>query len=168
VIAIVLARELGNSVVALDISGEALAVARQNVIRHQVADKVALVQGDLSCCFSTASPFSLVVSNPPYVCRDDIEQHLEPEVSGYEPYLALDGGATGLDQIERICSMLPALLRPGGDCFIEIGCAQGEELRSLLGDSLRKQVFAPVTILQDYSGRDRVAHIRRNSNAQIS
>jgi release factor glutamine methyltransferase len=168
VIAIVLARELGRSVVALDISAEALAIARQNAIRHKVAQRVALVQGDLSCCFSGASPFSLVVSNPPYVCREDIEQHLEPEVSGYEPHLALDGGTTGLDQIERICSLLPALLRPGGDCFIEIGCAQGAALRSLLADSVRQQIFAPVTILQDYSGRDRVAHIRRTMNDQTT
>lgn len=166
VIAIVLARELGCSVVALDISAEALTIARLNVRRHQVAERVALVQGDLSCCFSSASSFSLVVSNPPYVCRGDIEHHLEPEVSDHEPHLALDGGIAGLDQIERICSMLPALLCPGGDCFIEIGCAQGDALRSLLEDRVRQKLFFPVTILQDYSGRDRVAHIRRTMNDQ--
>ncbi len=165
VIAIVLARELDSSVVALDISAEALAIARQNAIRHQVADQVTLVRGDLGCCFSDAAPFALVISNPPYVCGDDIEHRLEPEVSGYEPRLALDGGPNGLNQIKRICSMLPALLRPGGDCFIEIGCTQGDALKSLFDSWVRQQVFAPVTILQDYSGRDRVAHIRRTMNA---
>src|SRR5665647_1791574 len=95
VIAVVLARELGCRVTAVDISEAALAVAAENLSRHQVVDRVALVCGDLFAALNTNRKFDLIVSNPPYIADEQI-RHLEPEVSRAEPRLALSGGPTGL------------------------------------------------------------------------
>ena len=114
-----LARELNTTVMATDISAEALQVARRNCRRHRVESSVHLVQADLGSCFMDKNGFSLVVTNPPYVERGQLENDLEPEVSRYEPHLALDGGRSGLELVERICEQLPGLLRAG---LTTIGC----------------------------------------------
>jgi len=131
-IAVVLALELQRDVVAVDLSGDALAVAQQNCRRHRVDDRVALVKADLLTAFAAGRQFPLLVSNPPYVSRRQIRQGLDPEVAGYEPLLALDGGEDGLDIIARIKDMLPSIMRPGGEVFIEIGAEQGPALSRLL------------------------------------
>ena len=98
VIATVLAIELNSSGVAVDISSEALQVARKNFCRHQVDSRLTLVQADLFGGFRAGTCFSLIVSNPPYVKQSELfNNHLEPEVITYEPHLALDGG--GLDSM---------------------------------------------------------------------
>lgn len=161
VIAVVLARECLLTVTAVDIVADALAVARSNCQRHGVLDRVALVQADLASCFRDGQPFSLIVSNPPYIPRDEIENGLEPEVARYEPRLALDGGRSGLAIINRICGELPSLLATGGDCFLEIGEGQGDHVRAMFADQGYGAAYAFVTIIKDYAGRDRVAHIRK-------
>ncbi|MFH2123310.1 MAG: peptide chain release factor N(5)-glutamine methyltransferase [Pseudomonadota bacterium] len=161
VIAIVLALELGRSVTAVDISASALQVARQNAIRHQVADRLSLVQADLFNAFVPRPLFSLVVSNPPYVSRQELQEGLQPEVMRYEPHLALDGGVDGLDIIQRIRTGLPRVLKPGGYFFMEIGADQGLAVWQLFtGDDADEKIFDRVEVLQDYSGRDRVLQVR--------
>ncbi len=162
VIAIVLARELARVVVALDISMAALKVARSNCRRHGVDDRVALVRGDLGCCFSENEPFSLIVSNPPYIRRDEIDDLLEPEVSRHEPRLALDGGVSGLDSLIRITDMLPRLLCRGGDAFFEIGDQQGRQVQELFLGTNQGCAYAFADIIKDYTGRDRVIHVRKS------
>lgn len=161
VIAVVLAKELGRDVVALDISTAALEVARINSLRHGVSDRVALVRGDLGCCFSVDEPFSLIVSNPPYIRRGDIDVLLEPEVSRHEPHLALDGGVTGLEYLVRIKEMLPNLLFRRGDAFIEIGDQQGAQVTELFLEGDHGCAYEFIDIIRDYTGRDRVVHVRR-------
>ncbi len=161
VIAIILALETGRSVTAVDISAPALQVARRNAIRHQVADRITLVQADLLSAFAPRHIFGLVVSNPPYVSRQELRDGLQPEVMHFEPHLALDGGVGGLDIIQRIRKILPRVLKPGGDFFMEIGADQGLAVRELFaGDNTDKKIFERVEVLQDYSGRDRVLHAR--------
>ena len=161
VIAIILALETGRSVTAVDISAPALQVARRNAIRHQVADRLALVQADLFSAFSPRHIFGLVVSNPPYVSRQELRDRLQPEVMHFEPHLALDGGVDGLDIIQRIRMTLPRVLKPGGDFFMEIGADQGLAVMQLFsGDDTGEKIFERVEVLQDYSGRDRVLHAR--------
>lgn len=158
-IAVVLARELERCVTAVDLSAPALAVAKKNCSRHLPADRVNLIQADLLSAFANKRMFSLVVSNPPYVSSVDVRQNLEPEVAGYEPHLALDGGEHGLDVIERIRDGVPAVMVPGGEIFIEIGADQGEKVRDMfmkLIDSAK--IFQDVEILKDYAGHDRVLH----------
>ena len=98
-------------------------------------DRVALVQADLLTAFAAERRFPLLVSNPPYVSRRQIRQGLDPEVVDHEPLLALDGGEDGLDIIARIKDMLPLIMRPGGEVFIEIGAEQGPALSRLLATS---------------------------------
>lgn len=162
VIAIILARETGRPVTAVDISAPALQVALQNARRHQVADRLALVQADLLSAFAPRPLFSLVVSNPPYVSREEMRDGLQPEVMLFEPHLALDGGVRGLGIIKRIRNTLPRVLRPGGDFFMEIGADQGQEVMQLFnGHDAGEKTFEQVKVLQDYTGRDRVFHARR-------
>ncbi|MCB2217278.1 MAG: peptide chain release factor N(5)-glutamine methyltransferase [Desulfobulbaceae bacterium] len=160
VIGVVLAREALREVIAVDISAVALAVARVNCRRHGVLDRVALVQGDLVTCLRQQRMFSLIVTNPPYIRRDDVDHRLEPEVARFEPRLALDGGASGMEVITAIASALPDLLAPGGDCFIEIGEEQGNAIRTLFPRARSTTGYRFVEILKDYAGRDRVVHIR--------
>jgi release factor glutamine methyltransferase len=159
VIAIVLVKETGKRVVGIDISAYALLVARLNSRRHDVLSEIDFIQADLFSCLLQNQKFSLIVSNPPYVSRFDLNNNLEPEVACFEPHLALDGGERGLDLILKIRSILPSMLKPGGEIFIEIGADQGQEVRRLFEKSVRGLPdFSLVEILIDYTGRDRVLH----------
>lgn len=161
VIAVVLAYEKGRPVVAADISVEALSVARKNAIAHNLDRLVLPVQASLLSCFNENHAFSLVVSNPPYVSSEEVKGGLAPEVLKYEPHLALDGGIRGLEIIEKIRHTLPAVLTRGGQCFLEIGADQGNEVYELFTrKSEGRKDFQHVEILKDYAGRDRVVHAR--------
>ena len=159
VIAIVLALELGADVLAIDISEGAVGVSRENCRRHGVSGRVRLVRSDLFSGFRLEECISLLVSNPPYVTSSAIRQELEPEVACYEPVLALDGGARGMDVIERIYRDCLRLLTPRGQIFMEIGWDQGELVEQLFtGRIAGERRFSKVEILKDYAGRDRVLH----------
>lgn len=161
VIATVLAKETGRTIYASDISEKALDVTRKNAKRHSVDSLVVLVQGNLLSPFSREGKFSLVVSNPPYVSSFDVANSLAPEVGGYEPHLALDGGERGLERIKEIRDGLPMVLRPGGQCFMEIGADQGAAVRGLFSENVAGLPgFQQVEILMDYAGRDRIVHVR--------
>ncbi len=116
----------------IDISAAALAVARDNAMALGVADRCHLVQGDWS--ETIAGPFDIVISNPPYIPAGDIAG-LEPEVAQYEPRLALDGGADGLDFYRRLATDLPRLLAPGGLVAVEIGQGQGAAVNRLFQEA---------------------------------
>ena len=161
VIAVVLAVELEQQVTAADISFEALSVARENSRNHNVDDRISFVQADLFNTFKADRPFSLIVSNPPYVRYSDIISTIEPEVSRYEPLIALNGGETGLELIERMTERLADVLDFGGDFFMEIGEGQGQKIQSMFIDRGGDEVYESVELYSDYSGRDRVIHIRR-------
>jgi len=159
VIAVVLARETGEKVVAIDISTGALRIARFNGCSHTVPGSIDFVQADLFSALSENRRFSLIVSNPPYVSRFDLENSLESEVALFEPHIALDGGEKGLEIICRIRKTVPCILQPGGEIFIEIGADQGDDVRRIFETSMDDfPDFKLVEILADYSGRDRVVH----------
>ncbi len=160
VIGIILALEMGQMVTAVDLSAQALQVARKNATRHQVTDRLALVQADLLSAFVPHPHFSLVVSNPPYVSEQELRDGLQPEVACFEPHMALNGGVGGLDIIQRIRTTLPLVLRPGGEFFMEIGANQGPAVMQLFTSDDGVQTFERVEVLQDYSGRDRVLHAK--------
>jgi release factor glutamine methyltransferase len=161
VIATVLGKETGKTIIASDISRKALEMTRKNAQRHLIDAALILVEGDLLSPFGENGQFSLIVSNPPYVSSVDLARNLMPEVEAYEPHIALDGGIKGLECIEKICDALPRVLCPGGECFIEIGADQGETVKTLF---MRNRecwpCFQQVDILVDYAGRDRVVHAR--------
>ncbi len=102
---------------AADLSADALAVARINVERHALGDRIRLLESDgLQAC---AGPYDLVLCNPPYVSTESMDR-LPPEYRA-EPPLALAGGADGMDFVRRLLAGLPARLAPGGVLVLEIG-----------------------------------------------
>jgi release factor glutamine methyltransferase len=157
IIAIVLALELRRRITALDLSLPALRVACRNAERHGVRDLIDFVQADLFAPLRPGHGFAAIVSNPPYVSAEEMRGGMQPEVVGYEPHLALDGGCKGLEVIEQIRLALPSVLCPGGYFFMEIGESQGAEVRKMFSCcNGHGDCFDPVEILADYAGRDRV------------
>lgn len=113
----------------VDISEEALAVARDNAAQLGLERRVALLRTDWTAGLADAS-FDLVVSNPPYIPTADIET-LQPEVRNHEPRLALDGGRDGLDAYRRLSPEILRVLRPGGMFAVEVGIDQAEDVKAL-------------------------------------
>ncbi len=121
--------ELPNAVgIGTDISMAALQVARANAERNDLAGRCTFVACDIAA--GLQGPFDLIVSNPPYVARGDIAS-LAPEVRDYDPALALDGGADGLDAYRAIAAQAHRLLAPGGRLIVELGAGQEAAVRAL-------------------------------------
>jgi release factor glutamine methyltransferase len=153
-IAVALAVRLPQvSVCAIDISPAALVVARSNVERHGVADRVQLIAGDVLS--PRPGPADLIVSNPPYVSTGDCAA-LPISVRDHEPRLALDGGPDGLAVVRRLLAQAPAVLAPGGAILVEIGADEGEEARGLARTYFPE---AAIRVRPDLAGRDRVLEI---------
>jgi release factor glutamine methyltransferase len=138
----------GLSGIGVDISEEALAVARENGARL-VGRKVDFVKGDL---FQTVhGKFNCIVSNPPYIPTKDIEE-LEPEVKDHEPLLALDGTEDGLLFYRNITASAAEYLNEGGWLLVEIGYNQGPDVEALFVEN----GFKEVEVVKDLAGNDRV------------
>ncbi|MHC4443847.1 MAG: peptide chain release factor N(5)-glutamine methyltransferase [Planctomycetota bacterium] len=123
-----------TSVVADDISADALTVAAQNVQRHQVTERVRLIRADGAVLPQEVIPqggFDLIVSNPPYISKDQWPD-LPPNVRDHEPRIALvlDDG-DGLVMYRRLASQAPLVLKPGGRLLVEIGCNQQAAVREI-------------------------------------
>ncbi|MGF1507497.1 MAG: peptide chain release factor N(5)-glutamine methyltransferase [Chloroflexi bacterium] len=136
------------SVVAVDISPEALAVARRNVERHAVSHRVVCQQGDLLAGLS--SDFHVIAANLPYIAADVLA---ELPVRRWEPRIALDGGPDGLTLLEQLIAQAPAYLASPGLLALEIGYDQGQAVRSLCQHAFPE---ADVTIKKDFAGQDRI------------
>lgn len=144
-----LARELPElEIVAVDCSPAALEIARENLGRLGVLERVTLVEA--SGLAGLSGPFDLVVSNPPYVPAGELAG-LAPEL-GHEPRLALDGGADGLDVVRRICAEAPDVVERPGWIVLEIGAGQA----GAVGELLRAAGAAEVETYDDLAGITRV------------
>lgn len=159
-IAIVLAKELQKNVDAIDISSEALEIAKLNASILGFESRVHFFLSDLLTHIPKTKEYGLIVSNPPYVRLSSIENELEPEVACYEPRLALDGGGEdGLDIIRRMRADLPVNMIIGGEIFIEFGADQGNDMIEIFTTVAKDgSSFVDVEVYQDYAGRDRVLH----------
>ena len=136
-IAIALAQTLeGAELVAIDRSKAALAIARENALRHGVVARVEFVESDLLESVAD-SDLDAVVSNPPYIPDDELEG-LEPEVTEHEPRDALSGGADGLDVIRRLVPQAHQALKPGGLLVMEIGHGQSAAVETFLLEAAMK------------------------------
>jgi release factor glutamine methyltransferase len=137
-------------VVATDVSPQAVSLARRNAGRLGL--KVEVVEGHLLDGFppELRGAVALMVSNPPYVAREDYEE-LPAEVKA-EPYEALVGGTTFH---RRLAELAPSWLAPGGWLVVETGSDQGPEVRAIL-----ERVLDDVQVLPDMAGRDRVVRGR--------
>jgi release factor glutamine methyltransferase len=134
----------------VDVSEEALAVARENTANLGLAGRTALMRGDWTWGLHDDS-FDLVVSNPPYIASHVIET-LEPEVRDHEPRLALEGGVDGLDAYRTLAPEILRVLKPGGRFAVEIGYDQKAAVEALFRDAGATEVIT----LRDLADRDRV------------
>lgn len=134
----------------VDVSEEALAVARENAANLGLGGRCALLRGDWTQGLADVS-FDLVTCNPPYVASDEIET-LEPEVARYEPRLALDGGPDGLDAYRLLAPEILRVLKPGGRFAVEIGYDQKSAVEALF----REAGAQDVATRRDLGDRDRV------------
>jgi release factor glutamine methyltransferase len=123
-IAVAVARQhKGARVTAVDVSAAALAVAARNAAKHGLAERVRFLEGDLFGPIPAGERFDFILSNPPYIAREDME-NLPVGVRHYEPHLALDGGPGGYAVFDRLIAEAPRFLEPGGYLIVEIGSPQ--------------------------------------------
>ncbi|HTY86354.1 MAG TPA: peptide chain release factor N(5)-glutamine methyltransferase [Candidatus Acidoferrum sp.] len=164
-------------IVATDISPEALALARENAARNNVIDRVEFVQGDGFAALhsegrvprapntkvenedSQSSPlrmFDLIISNPPYVRSAEIAT-LQPEVRDFDPRVALDGGADGLDFYRRLAAEAKPFLKTDGKIMLEFGDGQAEAIRKIF----ETEKWIVEAVKEDYSHRQRILIARK-------
>ena len=160
-IAITLATEDRNVfLVATDISGKIVRLAETNAREAGVSERIVFVTGDLFGPFRPfegGGPFDMILSNPPYIVRSEIES-LDREVKDFEPIVALDGGEDGLDFHRKIISESPRYLRGRGWLLLEVGQGQAEAVSSILEASGN---FGLIERIRDLSGIERVVRARK-------
>lgn len=145
-------------IVAVDLSNEALDLARENAVGHAVADAITFREADLLPAERDLGgpPYDLVLANLPYVRHDALAGL--PVAASFEPVLALDGGADGLAVIARLLEQMPAALAEGGLALLEIGADQGDAIVERCRDLLPGWNCA---VEPDLAGLPRVACIWR-------
>jgi release factor glutamine methyltransferase len=157
-LAVSLANELPHAeLVATDISAEALVVAGRNAERHGVSGRIRYLQTDLLASVHEARSFDIIVSNPPYIGRNEAGQ-LPREVREHEPDSALFGGPTGVEIYARLVEQSRALLRRGGILVLELGYNSADHVRGLLD---RQPAWVNVSVTNDLSGIPRVIAAER-------
>lgn len=157
-IAVALASERRSAIIfASDRSGPAIRMAQKNARRLGWANKIQFFCSDWFLSIRSGVLFDLIVSNPPYIRRDEISR-LQPEIFRFEPHGALDGGPQGLDALEAIVCRSKAYLVPKGYLLLEIGY---DQKTSLVDIARNAGGYEPVLFFKDYSGLDRVAQLRR-------
>ena len=150
-IAIALARRNpGVRLVAVDISPGAVLLAKENIRRHRLEDRVTVLEGDLLAGVGPAY-FEAIVANLPYVSKSELES-LPRNVADFEPRVALDGGPAGLDLFYRLVPQAATRLVRSGRLFLEIGEEQAGALRRILLEN----GFQDIRVHQDLAGRERV------------
>lgn len=146
-LSITLLKEFENAkAMAVDISKEALNIAADNADFHQVNEHLQLLESDLFASVKEGQKFDLIISNPPYIATDDIEE-LQDEVKHHEPRLALDGGVDGLDFYRNIALKAGDFMRDNAKVILEIGINQEQEI----SDIFAKQGFVLESEKKDLS-----------------
>lgn len=148
-------------ITAVDISTDALDLARENAVVHGVGDRIAFESADLLPQAARSRPYDLLLANLPYVRTSELDALAgRPVSTTFEPRLALDGGADGLAVIGRLLDQLPSGLADGGVALLEIGADQGLAIASLTGERLPGW---SCDIVPDLAGLPRVVMLRRDA-----
>jgi release factor glutamine methyltransferase len=144
---------------ASDISSAALKVAKKNAAAIGVADRIRFAESDMFDSLRSGlfgAKYHVVASNPPYI-PEGVLSTLPPEISEYEPAIALCGGADGLDAYRRILEKAHLYMRKRGALFLEIGFDQAEDVTGLIKETGR---YETPEVYKDLSGNDRVIKVR--------
>jgi release factor glutamine methyltransferase len=156
-IAIALAAKCPNAkITALDISADALALAKENAVRNKVAERIEFVQGGGFAALKIENQIDLLVSNPPYIASAEIAT-LQPEVRDFDPRAALDGGADGLDFYRMFATQAKPFLKADGKIMLEFGDGQAETIRKIFED----EKWIVEGVKEDYSKRARILIARQ-------
>ncbi len=159
-IALALAKETERArVVALDRSLPALRVARANSNAYAFGKRVHAVCGDGAACFAAPETFDLIAANPPYIATDALE-HLEPEIKGFEPREALDGGSDGLAFYRAWIPRMPGLLKRRGWVALEIGEDQADAVAGMFQADTR---YTGIHAIRDFAQKHRVILAQKQS-----
>lgn len=170
-IGIAIAKHIPDAkITAIDISKDALELARENARINNVDDRIEFVQGDGFLVFSqkeglvlnkfkpkTATLFDAIVSNPPYIPTEEIAR-LQPEVRDYDPLIALDGGRDGLDVIRILSHESGSFLKQNGFLAAEIGAGQSDNVLKIM----EQNHWKIESIIKDYNKINRIVIARKN------
>jgi release factor glutamine methyltransferase len=148
-------------ITAVDVSPDALELARENAVAHGVGDRLRFLAGDLLPAGARSQPLDIVLANLPYLRTAELDSLIERRLSAaYEPRLALDGGPDGLTIIGRLLDQLAWGLAEDGVALLEIGGDQGESAMAVVGERLPGWVGET---LPDLAGLPRVLRLRRGA-----
>ncbi len=151
-ILVALAKNLSKSqITGVDISEEALSVAKENAVLNEVSTNISFIKKDMLNDFVFNEKFDVVVSNPPYVSGADFEE-LRSELRLYEPHISLTDQSDGYTFYRKISATAHNYLKSGGKIFFEIGMGQSAVIKKLLEDS----GYSQIEIIKDYAKIDRV------------
>lgn len=149
--------------VLVDLSDGALDLCKRNIRRHKLTGRAVYLKGDaLQPPSHALGQFDVLVCNPPYIPTGDLAG-LDSSVKDFEPMMALDGGADGLDFYRGITSLWQPALKPGGHLLYEVGIGQAEQVAWLLV----KAGYENIRITRDTGGIDRVVEGQRPKEQEI-
>lgn len=140
---------------AIDLSARALETAKRNARRHSVETSITWLEGNLFAPLArldVEGAVTAIVSNPPYICESDWSG-LQPEVSRYEPRVALVAGPRGTELHERLLNEAIPYLAPGGLLLMELGLGQSADVQAMVRS---KPAYSSVETVPDEAGIDRV------------
>ena len=137
-----------SSGIGIDISKKAIFVAKRNVLKHRLSDRIKFFNKSLEGVFYRK--FDLIVSNPPYIDRKDI-RNLSEDIKKYEPRMALDGGNDGLDLIKKVIYKSKNILKVKGTLALEIGHEQLKRVSKILIENN----FRINNVIKDYKNNVR-------------
>jgi release factor glutamine methyltransferase len=153
----------GAKIFATDISTDALVLAKENAGRNKVTSQIEFLAGDGFAAPPTGLQFDLIVSNPPYIPSVEIAT-LEPEVRDFDPRLALDGGADGLEFYRLIAKGAAQFLKPDGKIMLEFGDGQAEAIKKIF----EGEKWIVEAVREDYSHRARILIAKSSSSSSSS
>jgi len=158
ILAVCAAEHVANcQVTAIDISQEALEVARQNVQDHGHTDRIELCHSDLFDSVPPGEPYDVILSNPPYIAENEVDM-MAAETRDYEPRLALFAGESGTEVIERLVPQAAERLAPGGSLLMEISPMIEERVVGLFEGQATWELLP---VVKDLAGLSRVVHARK-------
>ena len=156
-IAIALAAKCPNSkILATDISADARALAKENAVKNNLAERIEFLQGDGFAAFPNDMRFDLIISNPPYIPSAEIAT-LQPEVRDFDPRTALDGGVDGLDFYRRFAAEAKPFLKSDGKIMLEFGDGQADTISKIF----ENEKWIVEAVKEDYSQRARILIARQ-------
>ena len=160
-IALMLAQRSKAAIDAIDIEADACLQAQENAESSLFAGRINVFHSDL-VDFAQASThlYDLIVSNPPYISRDDVEE-VGANVLASEPHLALFADRDGYAIYEKIAQQAPSVLTPDGKIYLEIGFKQGAKVKELFQEAFPNK---RVRVLKDQFGQDRMVVVDNGSH----